>query len=129
MTSRRPREDWDGGGRQNFDPPVPSTFYSHDPHASFDACGEACIAHDECFQWIYHLKTCTFARAFHYGKYAEPGLGKQREKSHPEESEDDWDREDLKWRAGWDTVKIAQWISERPCNEAKWVRPSIKRIF
>ena len=129
MTSRRTREDWDGGGWENFAPPFPSKFYSYDPHASFDACGEACIAHDDCFQWSYHLKKCTFLRAFHYGKYAEPGLGKKRQKANPEESEDDWEPKDLKWRAGWDTAKIAQWISERPCNEVKWVRPSVKRIF
>ena len=52
-----------------------------------------------------------------------------REKSHPKESERDWEAKDLNWMAGWDTDKIAKWMSERPCNEVKWPRPSTKRIF
>ena len=129
MSEQAPREDWDNRGWDNFDPPVPSEFYNHDPHASFDACGEACKAHDGCYQWSYHLRQCKFARSFRLGNAQEPGLGKAREKSHPDERESDWNPEDLRWMAGWDTEKIAKWMSERPCEKVKWPRPSTKRIF
>jgi hypothetical protein len=129
MSDQAPREDWDNAGWDNFDPPIPSKFYNHDPHASFDACGEACKAHDGCFQWSYHLRQCHFMRSFRLGNAQEPGLGKAREKSYPDERDSDWDPEDLKWMAGWDTKKIAKWMSERPCDKVKWPRPSTKRIF
>ena len=129
MSNLTTRENWDTIGRTSFDPPIPSKFYSHDPHASFEACGQACKAHEDCKQWTYHLRKCSFSEAIRFGHAAEPGRGKNREKSHPEETNDDWAPEDLSYMSGWDSVKITKWMEERPCDKVKWVKPSVKRIF
>ena len=121
------REDWNNGGFDGFSPPVPSRFYDHDPHESFDACGRACKAHEDCFQYTYHLRKCLFVRSIRYGKAEEPGLGKTSKKVPTKKL--DWSPEDLRYMAGWDTEKIREWMDARPCEQVRWVRPSTKRIF
>lgn len=129
MANLTTKEDWNNAGWDGFGPPVLSKFYDHDPHASFDACGDACKAHSECFQYTYHLKKCTFVRSFRMGKTEEPGFSKEYSKNHPNEKESDWDAEDLRYMAGWDPVMIQKWMDERPCEEVLWPKPSTKRIF
>ena len=46
-----------------------------------------------------------------------------------EEDISNWNAEELKFMSGWDTAKINGWVRERPCEEVRWVRPSITRIF
>ena len=123
------RENWNNGDRDGFSPPSSSRLYTHDPHDSFDACGIACKAHDNCFQWRYHLRKCQFVRSIRLGKHEEPGLGKARMKEGAEDDTSKWNAEDLRYMAGWDAAKISTWMAQRPCEEVQWVKPSTERIF
>ena len=124
------REDWNNGGFDGFDPPVSSPFYSHDPHESFDACGRACKAHDECFQWNYHLRKCHFMRSIRLGEAEQPGYGfKGASQVISNWRMSEWNPVDLRYMSGWDTEKINKWVNERLCEEVQWVKPSTIRIF
>ena len=123
------REDWFNAGWDSFPAPNPSKFYTHDPHESFDACGRACKAQENCFQYQYHLRKCTFVKIIKFGVAAEPRIDPKGKKEESEEELAEWEKEDLRFMAGWDTEKILKWMEERPCEQVKWVRPSVKRIF
>lgn len=126
VTALETRQDWDNADWDAFGPPIPSRFYSLDPHASIESCAEACKAHAECFQWTYHLRKCTFVRSIRVGRHREPEVGKGKTE---EEKAREWDVEDLRFVAGWAMAKVQEWAEERPCEQVEWVRPSITRIF
>lgn len=129
ISSLTTREDWYISDGDSFAPPVPSKYYSHDPHESFDACGTACIAHDQCMQYQYHLRKCEFMRSIRFGVKREPGIYNLQGRVDVTADLSEWEAEDLRFMAGWDGEKIRKWMDERPCEQVKWVRPSIKRIF
>ncbi|KAK3709489.1 hypothetical protein LTR37_010862 [Vermiconidia calcicola] len=125
------REDWNNMKNDRFPAEVPGDSSTEDPHESFDACGRACKAHHDCWQWNYHIRKCHFVRALRWGLHEEPGLAKFESNEGAEYALEEWNIEDLRFRAGWDTEKITRWMDERPCglDDVRWVTPSNKRIF
>lgn len=116
------KEDWDNAEWDTFFPSADDD--PQDAHSSAEACSLAC-RHTEsadCFQWTYHPQQCKFARSFRLGRTRVPRIdqAEQSEAQKPEEQ---------RYLAGWNTDKIKQWMSERPCDEVQWVKPSIERIF
>lgn len=56
-----------------------------------------------------------------YGEHREPELGKVGKEVSEEDAEQDWSREQLRYRSGWIQEKIVKWIDERPCDKVEWV--------
>lgn len=114
--------DWDNAEWDTFPPAAEDDV--RDPHSSAEACSLACqhTKNADCFQWTYHLHRCKFARSFRLGRAREPQVDKK-------ESSQTWTLEDQRYLAGWNTDRIRQWMSKRPCDQVQWVRPSIERIF
>ncbi|KAK4505060.1 hypothetical protein PRZ48_003023 [Zasmidium cellare] len=113
------KNDWDNAG---WDAYPPAEDDPNEPHSSVEACSLACQEADGCFQWTYHLQRCSFVRSFRLGRAREPHV-------EEEKKDQEWTPEDKRYFAGWKTEHIQRWISERPCNEVQWVKPSIERIF
>ncbi|KAF2803461.1 uncharacterized protein BDZ99DRAFT_503103 [Mytilinidion resinicola] len=107
-----PRKDWDNADWDGWQEPDDSPA-----HKSVDGCASECRKHGGCFQYTFRRDRCTFVRSFRLGQRKDP------------EGEEDWSEEEKVFHAGWDNVKIKQWMSEHTCEEARWVKPSTKRIF
>lgn len=110
------RQDWDNGDWDAFPPPPEDK----DAHASIKTCESSCQAHDRCFQWTYHHRTCWFVRSFRLGGSKQPSTNKENE---------EWNADERKFVAGWDTAKIQKWAEKRNCEVVEWVRPSNDRIL
>lgn len=122
LTEVSVREDWinsDFGGYR-----APGDI----AHTSFEACGEACRADSNCLQWTHHLRDCTFVPSIRLGQSREPGIEGWRSE---EEKAMEWGEDQRRYKAGWDLDGIKRWMSApgRDCKTARWVRPSLKRIF
>lgn len=117
-----PKDDWDNAEWDAFDPPAEDN--SQDPHSSAEACSLACQHAEgpECFQWTYYLQQCKFSKSIRLGRARQKRVDKT-------EGSKAWTSEEQRYLAGWNTDRIQQWISERPCDEVQWVKPSIERIF
>ncbi|KAK5676319.1 hypothetical protein LTS10_011131 [Elasticomyces elasticus] len=123
LTTIPTRDDWNNAGWDGYPAPQDSKA-----HVSFQACGEACKATDECFQWTYHLRFCYFVRSFRLGEAKAPEGEDPRidgEEMHQ------WSEEDKRSMAGWDLDGIRRWMDGegRDCQTVQWVRPSVTRIF
>lgn len=118
-------DDWNNAAWDGFHAPVSGPSYSHDPHASVEACSSACGAHSTCFQWTYHHQKCTFVRSIRFGKHQEPSIIEPPNEGEPPRL----GTVDGRFKAGWATEDIIQWMNDRPCERVQWVRPSTDRIF
>ncbi|KAF2497956.1 hypothetical protein BU16DRAFT_525536 [Lophium mytilinum] len=107
-----PRKNWDNADFDGWQEPDDSPA-----HKSVDSCASECRKHGGCFQYTFRRDRCTFVRSFRLGQRKDP------------EGEEDWSEEEKVFHAGWDNAKIMKWMSEHKCEEARWVKPSIKRIF
>ncbi|EMC97839.1 glycosyltransferase family 31 protein [Baudoinia panamericana UAMH 10762] len=123
LTKVAVREDWVNSEWGGYPPPSDSPA-----HASFDACGDACKADPNCFQWTYHLRSCVFTPWFRLGQAKAAEVEEWRP---PEEKSMQWSSEDKRFMAGWDVEGIKRWMSGkgRDCKTIQWVRPSVERIF
>ncbi|KAK4611755.1 hypothetical protein CLAFUW4_12916 [Fulvia fulva] len=119
MANMTRKLDWDNG---EWDSYRPAADDPSQPNESVDNCERACARAEGCFQWTYHLQRCYFVRSFRLGRAKAPMVEDDRK-------DREWSYEDQRFIAGWDADKIKRWISERPCDEVQWVRPSIERIF
>ncbi|EME40123.1 glycosyltransferase family 31 protein [Dothistroma septosporum NZE10] len=121
MTDLTRRRDWDNA---DWDSYRPSPDDQNEPDESPDNCERACakVEDSDCFQWTYHLQRCKFVRSFRMGGAKAPKVEDGRE-------DHEWSYEDQRYVAGWNSDLIKRWISERPCDEVQWVKPSIERIF
>lgn len=121
MTNLSTMIDSDNTGRSSFAAHEKSEYYTHNPHKSPEACEQACEANTKCLQWMYHLRTCMLDKQMRYGEHREPELGKVGKEVSEEDAEQDWSREQLRYRSGWIQEKIVKWIDERPCDKVEWV--------
>lgn len=79
-------------------------------HASLEACRTGCHESDSCMSYTFDTqKKCRFV----------PGMRLGAAKKDPE----------TKLIAGWDNAKFQAWQASHQCEEPKWVKPSITRIF
>ncbi|KAK5688039.1 hypothetical protein LTS10_000017 [Elasticomyces elasticus] len=100
LTTIPTRDDWNNAGWDGYLAP-------HDTaHGSFQACGEACRASAECFQWTYHLRSCQFVRSFRLGEAKTPEAKGTIESVQVH----DWSNEDKRFMAGWDLDAIRHWM-------------------
>ncbi|TKA61142.1 hypothetical protein B0A55_12343, partial [Friedmanniomyces simplex] len=113
------REDWDNADWDGYPAPQDSNA-----HNSFKACGDACKANDDCFQWTYHLRSCYFVRSFRLGAPKAAEVEESR-------TEDEWSHNDTRFMAGWDVEGIRRWMDGkgRDCKAVQWVKPSVERIY
>lgn len=124
----QPRDDWNNAELDGFVPPTLDDESSLNPHESFEACGQACEAHQNCLQWTYHLQECTLVRTIRYGKHQDPGFtDADRRKGWFYTW--GWDAKDRGFKAGWASQKIQKWMDARTCEKVMWVKPSTKRIY
>lgn len=123
------RNDWDNVGKGTYPAPEKSKHYTHDPHASFEACRLACESVPECLQYQHHLRRCKLDKSLRYGSHREPELGKVGKDITKAQSELEHDEDDLKFRSGWVQDRVTKWMDDRRCEKVKWVRPSLDRVF
>lgn len=55
-------------------------------------------------------------------------MGGSKQPSTNKENEE-WNADERKFVAGWDTAKIQKWAEKRNCEVVEWVRPSNDRIL
>jgi hypothetical protein len=122
LTKLAVREDWTNSDFGGYRAPGDSA------HASSDACGKACRADQGCLQWSYHLRDCSFVSSIRLGQAMAPGIEHWRSE---EQKNAEWSDEEKRYMAGWDLEGIKQWMSAegRDCKTARWVTPSLQRIF
>lgn len=106
------REDWENGAEEWFyldaesteheweqwrlDRAVPDEDKSEterSAHVSWEGCRDACLEHDECFQYSWHDECCSMDRSFRLGK---PARGADDEK--------------MRTMSGWNVDKIKVWM-------------------
>jgi hypothetical protein len=122
LTKVARRDDWMNADFTGYRAPGDTA------HDSFDACGQACKADQNCLQWTHRLKDCTFVPTIRLGQHWDPGFEPWRS---DEEKALPWTDDEKRFMAGWDLDGIKEWMSApgRDCKTAHWVRPSLKRIF
>jgi hypothetical protein len=122
LTKVATRKDWTNSDFRGYRAPGDSA------HASFEACGQACRGDADCLQWGYHLRDCTFVSTIRLGQAMVPGIEHWRSE---EQKAAEWSEDEKRYMAGWDLDGIKRWMSAqgRDCKTARWVTPSLKRIF
>ncbi|KAF2770276.1 hypothetical protein EJ03DRAFT_270778 [Teratosphaeria nubilosa] len=122
LTELTAREDWVNSDWRGYQASARSA------HASFNACGRACAADPNCFQWTYHLRSCQLSPAFRLGQAKSPGIEMWRS---DEEKASPWTSDELRYFAGWNRDRIRRWVNAkgRDCKQVQWVKPSLTRIF
>ncbi|KAB8077294.1 hypothetical protein BDV29DRAFT_62020 [Aspergillus leporis] len=100
------KSDWDNGDWGGFQEPAESPA-----HASLEACRTACHGHAECLSYTYdYAGHCIFVRTIRLG-HKQPATA------------------EVRLSAGWDVEKIRNWRASHQCDNPKWVKPSLTRIF
>ncbi|PBP25962.1 hypothetical protein BUE80_DR003096 [Diplocarpon rosae] len=82
---------------------------TQDPHntwtkESFEDCKAACEADPDCFQFVFHGKTCKISHSIR--------LGRPHKTDQPS---------DERYFSGWNMTRIRDWTSKTQCESAHWV--------
>jgi len=70
-------------------------------YQSFEKCGAACQANNQCFQYVYFDETCKLGLSFRLGAYKAPN-------------------KEVSYKSGWMLPRIREWQEANVCEEPEW---------